>query len=810
MSIRHKRLIPNNLIPTDTDFNFTNVPDEIPRLSSRGSGIKHGYQGFDKYNVGDSVRSAKSHHYRDVAKSYVYSDNYSDEVNIDDWNSVPNRGDSDPKVVEQRNRDESRSRRGRRSSEPRDRQNSYDDLSRRRDRNTENSDIKDRRGSDSRKERRGSDDRKDRRGSDHSGYQKRERREYNRNRADGVGRTIIRVGSRDHLSEYDGKSIRHGSQDSTGEKSIDYKSRRSSRSTIKQSKSKSSKTVKSIAYPPGVKYRPGRIQTLTGAQEVIMKQSWAILMKLFGFPLNMTVEETKRVECFVASSKSAKLDSYVHPLERIKTKASVYSSNSTKSKYSRFWGKESVKPAIDDFAERSTRIRELSSKRLTEKFEPSVIPSNGIINAFVNHYKSSYEYAEDYISSDNEFDSSDKTDDDDDDHESLITYVTAQSDISSTPIDFQFIDKEVKNVSKKKKDIKTTGKDAIYKTLYQDISVPKTPIDVHADDYAFETDSTPEQLQKAILSAMRNDLPDNFLLRFVRARKWDAMKGLQMMIHSANWRKNFPADKWLMEADGPSYLNQSNKGLIKNFTTEKAWINGYDNDSNIIFWFKALRHFGTDSSAYETQRYALLCVEWVRLFLKDYNESADTCTIVFDLTGFSLKNADYTNIKFLAVIFEAHYPESLGKVLIHNAPWVFSTVWNIIKHWLDPVVASKIAFTKSADLPKYIDKSYIPDYLGGTDTTGALYPIPKKGDDHPPKKKDVHYRRFRKTRDELTMRFFDNTRKWIESTDPDVSSLYLEERIAIGVELSRNYLELDPYIRNPGVYDRNGLLKLSL
>lgn len=32
---------------------------------------------------------------------------------------------------------------------------------------------------------------------------------------------------------------------------------------------------------------------------------------------------------------------------------------------------------------------------------------------------------------------------------------------------------------------------------------------------------------------------------------------------------------------------------------------------------------------------------------------------------------DYVPVKFIIMCFEANYPESLGVVLIHNAPWVF-------------------------------------------------------------------------------------------------------------------------------------------
>ena len=32
---------------------------------------------------------------------------------------------------------------------------------------------------------------------------------------------------------------------------------------------------------------------------------------------------------------------------------------------------------------------------------------------------------------------------------------------------------------------------------------------------------------------------------------------------------------------------------------------------------------------------------------------------------------DYSPLKFMIKCFEANYPESLGVVLIHKAPWIF-------------------------------------------------------------------------------------------------------------------------------------------
>jgi hypothetical protein len=41
------------------------------------------------------------------------------------------------------------------------------------------------------------------------------------------------------------------------------------------------------------------------------------------------------------------------------------------------------------------------------------------------------------------------------------------------------------------------------------------------------------------------------------------------------------------------------------------------------------------------------------------------------MTGFSMANMDYAPVKFMIKCFEANYPESLGTVLVHKAPWIF-------------------------------------------------------------------------------------------------------------------------------------------
>jgi hypothetical protein len=58
----------------------------------------------------------------------------------------------------------------------------------------------------------------------------------------------------------------------------------------------------------------------------------------------------------------------------------------------------------------------------------------------------------------------------------------------------------------------------------------------------------------------------------------------------------------------------------------------------------------------------------------------------------------------------------MGKFYIINSPWGFSTVWSLVKGWLDPATVEKIHVLGSsykADLLKQIPADSLPAFLGG-------------------------------------------------------------------------------------------------
>jgi CRAL/TRIO domain len=128
-------------------------------------------------------------------------------------------------------------------------------------------------------------------------------------------------------------------------------------------------------------------------------------------------------------------------------------------------------------------------------------------------------------------------------------------------------------------------------------------------------------------------------------------------------------------------------------------------------------------------------------------------------------------------------------------------IWAIIKNWLDPVVASKIHFTRSsADLEKFIPRGRIVKELEGDEQFEWKYiePVPGENDIM----KDTATRdKIQAERDEMVRRFEESTRKWIAGEEGAG-----KERDEIAKELNLNYWKLDPYVRARTVYDRAGAI----
>jgi len=263
-------------------------------------------------------------------------------------------------------------------------------------------------------------------------------------------------------------------------------------------------------------------------------------------------------------------------------------------------------------------------------------------------------------------------------------------------------------------------------------------------------------------------------LRFMRARKWDPNAAFAMLTKCVKWRQEFGVNG-LKEEELPKEQFESGKFYFFQQCKEDRPI-GYGVslppvmapllggnlsrarfDSrlavcvhSVLSWIHVKLHDKDGCPLDHLKRWCIFQMETGRDVLRSPNEKI---TLVFDMTGFGLKNMvrlsspapllcldsfasssfflflswrlmcppslfsflsqDYNFVSFLAQCFEAYYPESLGVALLVNSPWLFSGCWKIISPLLDPVVRAKVQFINGDKLKDHIDEKNIVQILGG-------------------------------------------------------------------------------------------------
>ncbi|KAE9369605.1 CRAL/TRIO domain-containing protein [Stipitochalara longipes BDJ] len=323
---------------------------------------------------------------------------------------------------------------------------------------------------------------------------------------------------------------------------------------------------------------------------------------------------------------------------------------------------------------------------------------------------------------------------------------------------------------------------------------------------------TPETLRATFWSMVKHDHPDALLLRFLRARKWDVEKALVMMVSTMRWRSaDVHVDDDIMKNGELSSLEAANgsdhakRRLGEDFLAQmrlgKSFLHGVDKNGRPMCFVRVKLHKQGEQSEESLERYTVFVIESARMVLQP---PVDTACVVFDMTGFSMANMDYAPVKFMIKCFEANYPESLGVVLVHKAPWIFQGIWKIIKGWLDPVVASKVHFTNNVEeMEAYVPKPQIIHELGGAEdwTYQYIEPVPGENDTM----KDIATRdKLLLAREEIVKEYEKVTLEWIRGTG-DVDAVK-KSRNEIASKLKVDYWGLDPYVRARSYYDRVGMI----
>ncbi|GMG22806.1 unnamed protein product [Aspergillus oryzae] len=286
------------------------------------------------------------------------------------------------------------------------------------------------------------------------------------------------------------------------------------------------------------------------------------------------------------------------------------------------------------------------------------------------------------------------------------------------------------------------------------------------------TDMKPEEIRVTLWNMVKQDNPDSLLLRFLRARKWDIKKALIMLVSTIRWRlQDVKVDDDIVKNGELAALEQSKssdpeekrKGeeFLKQMRMGKGYIHGVDKDGRPICVIRVRLHKPADQSTDTLDRFTVYTIESARMMLSPPVETA-------------------------------------------------VRIWNIIKGWLDPVVASKINFTKNiSDLEKFIPKDRIYKELEGDENWEYSYVEPK-ADENKTMEDTAKRDELVKERQQLAQELQDATIEWItvsRKKDEEAIKAAVEKRQALIERLRAQYWQLDPYIRATSLYDRLNILQ---
>lgn len=142
------------------------------------------------------------------------------------------------------------------------------------------------------------------------------------------------------------------------------------------------------------------------------------------------------------------------------------------------------------------------------------------------------------------------------------------------------------------------------------------------------------------------------------------------------------------------------------------------------------------------QNYHILGQEMMeRVLLKEANDrkpegsdDIDKIVVVMDCKGMGFHQLYLPALQLIKGVSEMDqefYPERLAKLYVVNAPWMFTSIWNVIKLWLDDNMLSKISILGSeflSEIEKDIHLDSLPKFLGGNCTCdhlkGGCVPVP--------------------------------------------------------------------------------------
>lgn len=236
-----------------------------------------------------------------------------------------------------------------------------------------------------------------------------------------------------------------------------------------------------------------------------------------------------------------------------------------------------------------------------------------------------------------------------------------------------------------------------------------------------EQDAQVHQLRLKLEAAGCKERLDTLtLLRFLRARKFNVALSETMFLECEKWRKEMNLDDLV-----PNFEYTEKEKIFEYYP---QYYHGTDKDGRPVYIEQLGKVDLTAMNTITSQERMLqnLAVEYEKCAdprlpacSRKTGHLVETCCTIMDLKGVGITRAGsvYSYVRQATVMSQNYYPERLGKFYLINAPWGFSTVFSVIKGWLDQVTVEKIHILGGGyqkELLAQVPAENLPKVFGGS------------------------------------------------------------------------------------------------
>ncbi|XP_043692405.1 phosphatidylinositol transfer protein 3-like [Telopea speciosissima] len=219
------------------------------------------------------------------------------------------------------------------------------------------------------------------------------------------------------------------------------------------------------------------------------------------------------------------------------------------------------------------------------------------------------------------------------------------------------------------------------------------------------------QLMGPIADKLPNLCSDASILRYLRARNWNANKACKMLKETLKWRLDYKPEKICWE------------DVAREAETGKIYSSGYlDKYGRTVLVMRP--GFQNTTSTRGQIKYLVYCMENAIMNLAPDQEQM---VWLIDFQGWTMASISVKVTRETAHVLQNRYPERLGLAILYNPPKIFESFWMMVKPFLEPKTFKKVKFVYSNDpesqkiMQGLFNMDKLESAFGGRNTVGFDY-----------------------------------------------------------------------------------------